>query len=138
MAGEIKILEEAIQNIEAQLVAKSVELGGVVFASRAVTKAWIKAEASADIAYVFLLDPHLFMNVGHTGGGNSTEQLGFQAVAAKAGFTSAEEALVVSSYKFELPKCFGKETKDSHKLPVCRMADAWDSNDGFKGVWFEF
>jgi hypothetical protein len=138
MAGKIKALEESMLNIEAQLVAESVELGGVIFASRAATKAWIKAEACADMAYVFFLDPHSFMNVGHAGGGNSAEQLGFQAAAAKAGFASAEEALVVSSYKFELPTFFGKETKDSRKLPVCPTADAWDSRDGFTGVRYEF
>jgi hypothetical protein len=127
-----------MQNIEAQLLAESIELGGVIFASRAAMKAWIKAEACADMAYVFFLDPHLFMNVGHAGGGNSVEQLGFQAAAAKAGFASAEEALVVSSYKFELPTFFGKETKDSHKFPVWPTADAWDSRDGFTRVQYEF
>jgi hypothetical protein len=140
MVGKIKSLEEAmIQNIEAQLAAKSVDLGGVEFASQAATKAWIKAEVSADIAYIFFLDPHLFsMNVGHAEGGNSAKQLGFQVAAAKAGFSSSEEALMVSSYKFELPSFFGKETKNScNKLPVCPTADAWDSEDGPTGVWYE-
>jgi hypothetical protein len=74
------------------------------------------------------------MNVGHAGGGSSAEQLVFQAAAAKAGFSSSEEALVVSSYKFELPTSFGKKMKYYQKLPVCPIADAWDSRDGFTGV----
>jgi hypothetical protein len=52
--GKIKALEESMQNIEAQLVAKSVELVGVIFASQAATKAWIKVEALANIVYIFL------------------------------------------------------------------------------------
>lgn len=104
------------------------------FASRAAAKAWLKIEAPADMAYVFFLDPHSFMNVGYSGVGDSVGQLGLQAAAAKAGFTSSEEALVVSSYKFELPTFFGKEMKDSRKLPVVPTANAWDSKDGFTGV----
>jgi hypothetical protein len=138
VTGKLTNLEESIKNIEAQLVAERVELGGVNFASRAATKAWLKIEAPADMAYVFFLDPHSFMNVGYSGVGDSAEQLGLQAAAAKAGFTSSEEALVVSSYKFELPTFFGKETKDSRKLPVVPTANAWDSKDGFTGVQYEF
>jgi hypothetical protein len=138
VAGKFTNLEESIRNIEAQLVAERVELGGVNFASRAAAKAWLKIEAPADMAYVFFLDPHSFMNVGYSGVGDSAGQLGLQAAAAKAGFASSEEALVVSSYKFELPTFFGKETKDSRKLPVVPTADAWDSKDGFTGVRYEF
>jgi hypothetical protein len=134
MAGKINALEESMQNIKAQLIAKRVELGGVSFVSPAAIKAWIKTEALAGIAYVFFLDPHSFMNVGHAGGGNSAKQLGFQAAAAKARFSLLEEALVVPSYKFKLPMFFWKETKDSQKLPVCPTANAWDSRGGFIGV----
>ncbi len=138
LTGKVKTVEESMKNVEAQLVAESVELGGVTFVSRAATKAWLKTEASASIAYVFFLDPHSFLNVGHDGGTNSAEHLGFQAAAVKAGFTLPEEALVVSSCKFEHPTFFGKASKDSRKLPVCPTADAWDSKDGFTGVRYEF
>jgi hypothetical protein len=138
LAGRLKNLEDSVSSIEAQLIAESVELGGVSFPSRSATKAWLKIKAAADIVYVFFLDPHSFMNVGYSGAGDSVAQLGLQAASAKAGFSSSEEALVVSSYKFELPTFFGKETKDSRKLPVCPTAKAWDSRDGFTGVRYEF
>jgi hypothetical protein len=138
VAGKFTNLEDSIRNIEAQLVAKQVELGGVNFASRAAAKAWLKIEVPADMAYVFFLDPHSFMNVRYSGVGDSAGQLGLQAAAAKAGFASSEEALVVSSYKFEQPTFFGKETKDSRKLPVVPTADAWASKDGFTGVKYDF
>jgi hypothetical protein len=47
------------------------ELGGVCFPSCSATKTWLKIEAAADIAYVFFLDPHSFMNVGYSGAGDS-------------------------------------------------------------------
>jgi hypothetical protein len=91
------------------------------------------------MAYVFFLDSHLFMNAGYSGMGDSAGQLGLQAAAAaKAGFTLLEEALVALSYKFELPMFFGKESKDSGKLPVVPTADALESKDGFMGVRFRF
>jgi hypothetical protein len=65
-------------------------------------------------------------------------QLRLLAAEAKAGFASSEEALVVSSYKFELPMFFRQETKDFCKLPVVPTADAWDSKDGFTGVRYKF
>jgi hypothetical protein len=138
VTGKITNLDESIKNIEAQLVAERVELGGVNFALRAAAKAWLKIEAPSDMAYVFFLDPHSFMNVGYSGVGDSAGQLGLQAAAAKAGFASSEEALVVSSYKFELPTFFGKETKDSRKLPVVPTTNAGDSKDGFTGVRYKF
>jgi hypothetical protein len=113
LTGKFQSLEESIQNTEAQLVSERVELGGVVFSSRSATKAWLKVEVRADMAYMFFLDPHSFLNVGDSGANDSTQQLTLQAAAAKAGFTSAEEALVISSYKFELPTFFGKASKDS-------------------------
>jgi hypothetical protein len=103
LVGRSKNLEDSVSNI-----AESVELGGVSFPSRSATKAWLKIEAAADMADVFFLDPHSFMNVGYSGAGDSVAQLGLQAASAKAGFSSSEEALVVSSYKFELPTFFGK------------------------------
>jgi hypothetical protein len=136
--AKLQNIEEAINNIEAQLVSERVELGGVSFPSRAATKAWIKKEASADIAYVFFLDPHAFLNIGASGATSSAEQLSLQASAAKAGYSSAEEALVVSSYKFELPTFFGKEAKDPRKLPALPDFDIWDSKDGYAGVRYEF
>lgn len=139
VAGKLVSLEESIKNIEAQLVVEQVELGRVNFPLRAAAKAWLKIEAGAAMAYVFFLDPPSFMNdVGYSGVGNSAGQLGLQAAAAKAGFDLSEEALVVSSYKFELPTFLGKEIKDSQKLLVVPTADAWDSKDGFTGVRYKF
>jgi hypothetical protein len=110
LASRFKNVEESIQNIEAQLVSEQVEMGGVVFVSRAACKAWIKLEAPADIAYCFFLDPHAFLNVGDSGALNSVESLSLSTAAVKAGFSSSEEALVVSSFKFELPTFFGKDS----------------------------
>jgi hypothetical protein len=138
LASRFKNVEESIRNIEAQLVSEQVEMGGVVFVSRAACKAWIKLEAPADIAYCFFLDPHAFLNVGNSGASNSVESLSLSAAAVKAGFSSSEEALVVSSFKFELPTFFGKDSKDSRKLPVMPTAEVWDSKDGFTGVRYEF
>jgi hypothetical protein len=115
-----------------------VELAGVVFVSRAACKAWIKIEAPADIAYCFFLDPHSFLNVGDSGASDSAKALSLSAAAVKAGFSSSEEALVVSSFKFELPTFFGKDSKDSRKLRVMPAAEVWDSKDGFTGVQYEF
>jgi hypothetical protein len=93
LAGRLKNLEDSVSNIQAQLIAESVELGGVLFLLRSATKAWLKIEAPANIAYVFFLDPYLFMNVGYSGAGDSVAQLGLQVASAKAGFSSSEEAL---------------------------------------------
>lgn len=119
-------------------MAEQVELGGVNFASQAAAKAWLKIEAPANIAYVFFFDPHVFMDVGYSRVGDSAGQLGLQAAAAKVGFVSSEDALVVSSYKFKLPTSFGEETKDSCKLLVAPTVYALDSKYGFTGVHYEF
>jgi hypothetical protein len=138
MTGKLQNLDESIKNIKAQLFAEWVELGCVNFPSQAAAKAWLKTEAPVDMAYAFFLNPHLFMNVGYLGIGDSAEQLGLQAAAAKAGFTSSEEAIVVLSYKFELPTFFGKENKDLGKLPVIPTVNTWDSKDGLTGVCYKF
>jgi hypothetical protein len=80
VTGKLQNLDESIKNIKPQLIAEWVELGCVNFPSRAAVKAWLKIEALADMAYVFFLDPHLSMNIGYLGIGDSAEQLGLQAV----------------------------------------------------------
>jgi hypothetical protein len=107
-----------------------VEVGGVVFVSCAACKAWIKIEAPADITYCFFSDPHAFLNVGDSGASNSIKSLSLSVAAVKAGFSLSEKALVMSSFKFELPTFFGK---DSSKGLVKTSGHAYGRGVGFKG-----
>jgi hypothetical protein len=58
----------------------------------------------------------------------------------KSGFTTLEEALVTTSFKFELPSFFGRDGAstralcDTRVLPVIKTHATWDPEDGHNGA----
>jgi hypothetical protein len=113
---------------------------GVGFKSRSFVKSWISTHANGTGAYIHFVDAHSLLNPASEDLGSNSEVLTFQTNAAKSGYASAEEALIASSFKIELPAFFGKDSnnasasKDTRVLPAVRSAEEWDPKDGYTGV----
>jgi hypothetical protein len=92
-------------------------------------------------AYIHFADAHSLFNLTSEDMGSNSEVLTFQTNAAKMGYNSAEEALIASSFKIELPAFFGKDSgnssasKDTRVLPApVRTFEEWNPLDGYTGA----
>ena len=95
--------------------------------------AWLLlANANNPSAHLHFIDVHSLLNLSPTTGGeSSTKILSFQASAVKSGFMTSEEALITTSFKFELPTFFGwdnlsnKASSDTRVPPVIKAHEEW-------------
>ena len=63
----------------------------------------------------------------------------FASVTKKVGYSSLDEALVVTSFSLELPEAFGSlpnsgVARDSWILPALPTFKEWDGGDGYSGL----
>jgi hypothetical protein len=137
-------LEDRVREIEEQLQAKSVFMGGINFKSLVTTRAWMLVNAAASGGFIYFLDAHGMLSLSTDEVGSARSVIHFQQAAKKGGFKSTEEALVVSSFKIELPSIFGSDssssqmTADTRTLPAMKSADVWDPKDGYTGGRMRF
>jgi hypothetical protein len=128
------------QNLEEQLQANRVDVGGISFKSRTFVRTWLTTNASGVGAYVHFVDAHSLLNLASEDLGTNNKVLTFQTNAAKSGYSSAEEALIGSSFKIELPAMFGKDSsnasasKDTRVLPAVQSFDEWNPSNGYTGA----
>ena len=137
------VREDKVQALEDQMVDRRVDLGGETFKSQADTGAWLAMNAKDVGAYIHFVDAHSLLNLGSTGGGStdSTDILAFQSSAVKSGFSTSEEALITTSFKFELPAFFGgkdsasnRASADTRVLSAIKTYEEWDPQDGYNGA----
>jgi len=90
--------------------------------------------------FVHFLDPSALINVGSNIHTSNEGVLKFEADVIKAGHTGEEEALVLASFKIQIPSLFGSNsqnkeaTKDTRELPGVPNFEHWDSGDGYTGA----
>jgi hypothetical protein len=117
-------LEAGLKNLEDQLEASRVDVGGVGFKSHSFTRTWLTTNANGVGAYIYFADAHSLLNLASEDMGSNSEVLTFQTNAAKSGYASAEEALIASSFKIELPAFFGKDSRNSSASKDMRVLPA--------------
>ena len=145
LLAQMKSLEARVLQLENRLSHTEIEMSGIRFQSQNATEAWMKLNAPTADNFVFFADAHSLLTVG-TGAEVSTslDVLQFEAASAKAGNSSSIEALIVASFKLELPSFFGSDAKnaeafkDSRELPAVKTFEIWDRQDGFRGARYAF
>jgi hypothetical protein len=140
LEARVATLETSLKNLEEQMEGSRVDVGGIGFKSRACVRVWLRMNANGVRAYIHFVDAHLLLNLASEDMGSNSEVLTFQTNAAKSRYASAEEALIGSSFKIELPAFFGKDSgndsasKDIRVLPAVRTFKEWDPVDGYRGA----
>jgi len=84
----------------------------VTFRSLKDTCAWVVANMDPS-QFMLFPDAHSLSNIGPDEASTNTEVLFFEASSLKSGFKSSFEALVMASFKLELPPFFGAEAKNT-------------------------
>mmetsp|Transcript_3766 Transcript_3766/g.5135 ORF Transcript_3766/g.5135 Transcript_3766/m.5135 type:complete len:277 (+) Transcript_3766:1972-2802(+) len=88
-------------------------------------------------------DAHPLLNIGTEEASTNTEVLSFEASSLKSGFKSSFEALVMASFKLELPPFFGADektlasTKNARELLKIKTFSDWDTKDGYTGARYQ-
>jgi hypothetical protein len=89
-------------------------------------------------ASLFFLDAMSMLALMHSGSESAKAAAEFASVTKKVGYSSPDEALVVTSFSLELPEAFGSlpqsgVTRDSRLLPALHFQRmGW--GDGYNGL----
>jgi hypothetical protein len=90
-------------------------------------------------ACLLFLDAMSMLALMHNGSDSAKSAAEFASLSKKVGYTSTDEALVVTSFSLELPEAFGSlpnsgVTRDSRVLPSLPTYKEWDGGDGYNGL----
>jgi hypothetical protein len=142
--SRIKLLEERMKSVENQLAEKSVTIGGVTFTSPGQAHAWLQLNAPGSGSYIYFLDASSLLTLAdaQVAAEGVQEFMSFEAATSKAGYKTAEEAAIATSFKMELPPFFGKDhkptklVKDVRRLPAIPTYEVWNPRDGHNGAMY--
>jgi hypothetical protein len=144
VSATLRDLEDRVKSIEDQLQAKTVKMGGLIFKSQTLTKAWLGVNGPVAGAFIYFLDAHALLSLAVDEAGSARSVINFQHSASKGGYGSTEEAMVSASFKIELPAIFGADsasmhvTLDTRTLPAMKTLEAWDPENGYTGGRLRF
>jgi hypothetical protein len=85
VAATLQDLEDGVKSIEDQLQAKTVSMGGLIFKSQTLTKAWLGLNAPAAGAFIYFIDAHYLLSLAADEAGSARSVINFQHSAAKGG-----------------------------------------------------
>ena len=90
-----------------ELTFARVKIGMLTFVSRTQTKAWLDTHGVPGRACLFFLDAMSLLALMHSGSESACAAAEFALVTKKVGYSSTDEALVVTSFSLVLPEAFG-------------------------------
>jgi hypothetical protein len=75
----------------------------------------------------------------HNGSDSAKSAAEFASLSKKVGYSSTDEALIVTSFSLDLPEAFGSlpssgVARDSRVLPALPTYKEWDGGDGYNGL----
>jgi hypothetical protein len=131
----IKFLED----VQDEMMSSSVQVGMVTFTTRSQVKAWMDLNRCSPRAGIFFLDMMSMLALIHSGSDSAKSTVEFASLSKKVGYTSPDEALVVTSFSLELPEAFGSlpnsgVARDSRVLPSLPSYKEWDGGDGYNSL----
>jgi hypothetical protein len=137
--GRIRFLEDQIKDMQDEMASSSVKVGTLTFVSRSQTRAWMDSHGVPPKACLFFLDAMSMLALMHSGSESAQAAAQFASVTKKVGYSSPDEALVVTSFSLELPEAFGAlpssgVARDSRILPALPTFKEWDGGDGYNGL----
>jgi hypothetical protein len=135
----INYLEAQLKELQDEMASSSVKVGVVTFVSRTQTKAWMDRNGVPARSSLFFLDAMSMLALMHSGSESAKAAAEFASVTKKVGYSSPDEALVVTSFSLELPEAFGSlpnsgVARDSRILPALPTFKEWDGGDGYNGL----
>jgi hypothetical protein len=139
MEGRIQFLEDQIKDMQDEMAASSVKVGTLTIVSRSQTRAWMDSHGVPPKGCLFFLDAMSMLALMHSGSESVQAAAQFASVTKKVGYSSPDEALVVTSFSLELPEAFGAlpssgVARDSRILPALPTFKEWDGGDGYNGL----
>jgi hypothetical protein len=140
MEESLRTLEAQVKELQDEIAFSRVKIGVQTFTSRAQTKAWMDMNHCPKRSALFFLDAMGLLALMHGGSMSSTKSaVEFASVTKKVGYTSTDEALVVTSFTLELPEAFGSlpdlgVVRDSRLLPALPTFKEWDGGDSYHGL----
>ena len=94
------LLKTRRRDLNDQMLAKSVKLGGKVFKSRAEVKSWLAINACAAPSYIYFMDVHSLMALRvRPQLDDAAADADFESKARKVGYVNTDEAHVASSFR---------------------------------------
>jgi hypothetical protein len=138
----VRFLEAQLKDMQDEMTTQSVQIGSVNFVSRTMVKAWMDQTRCPPRTCIFFLDAMSVLALMHGGYESAKSAAEFASITKKVGYETTEEALVVTSFKLELPEAFGSLpktgiAKDSRVLPGLPTFREWDGGDGYLGLKVE-
>ena len=135
----MRVLETQIKDMQDEMTVTSVKMGTLTFVSRSQMKAWLDLNGVPERACLFFLDAMSLLAVMHGGSESAKAAAEFASVSKKVGYSSPDEALVVTSFSLELPGAFSAlpssgVARDSRILPALPTFKEWDGGDGYNGL----
>jgi hypothetical protein len=137
--ARLRALEEQARDMQEEMATSSVKIGIATFASRSHTKAWMDTNGCPTRAGLYFLDAMSVLALMHNGSDSAKTAAEFASVTKKVGYSSPDEALVVTSFSLELPEAFGAlpssgVARDSRLLPALPTFKEWDGGNGYNGL----
>jgi hypothetical protein len=137
----INFLEAQLKELQDEMGLSSVKVGVVTFVSQTQMKAWMDRNSVPLCSSLFFLDAMSMLALMHSGSESAKAATEFALVTQKVGYSSPDEALVVTSFSLELPEAFGSlpnlgVAQDSRILPMLPTFKEWDSGVG-RLQWLE-
>jgi hypothetical protein len=115
-------LEAQMQVMQDALGSARVKVGTLTFVSRTQTKAWLDTNGVSGRACLFFLNAMSLLALMHSGSESAKAAAEFSSVTKKVGYSSTNEALVITSFSLVVPEAFGLlpnsgVARDSQMLP---------------------
>lgn len=107
LVERINFLEAQVREMQDELAFVRVKVGTLTFVSRTQTKAWLDTNGVPGRACLFFLDAMSLLALMHSGSESARAAAEFASVTKKVGYSSTDEALVVTSFSLVLPEAFG-------------------------------
>ena len=139
MTERIKRLEDTLKDVQDEMTSSSVQVGTTLFVSRSQVKAWMDLNGCPARASLFFLDAMSMLALIHNGSDSAKSAAEFASLSKKVGYSSTDEALVVTSFSLDLPEAFGSlptsgVARDTRVLPALPSYKEWDAGDGYNGL----
>ena len=135
----VRVLEDTLKDIQDEMTSSSVQIGTTLFVSKSQVRAWMDLNGCPPRACLFFLDAMSLLALMHNGSDSAKSAAEFASLSKKVGYSSTDEALVVTSFSLDLPESFGSlpnsgVARDTRVLPALPTYKEWDSGDGYNGL----
>lgn len=107
LAERIKVLEDSLKDVQEEMASASVQIGITLFVSRSQVRAWLDLNRCPQRSCLLFLDAMSMLALLHNGSDSAKSTAEFASLSKKVGYTSPDEALIVTSFNLELPESFG-------------------------------